>query len=223
VHDVLRSTEPSRAALIKLMGTLGADSVKGDMLAAFVGETAILNDQLTQIERGQYQCSGVPTYCRTRWMQLGQPGALLLRPALRWAHLEYLRYQRQILMAAREGTQLDTSMLGSLAMQLFDQDYSGAQDNIPNKFARAKLRDAYLALTRTAIALRLYRLDQGAYPPALSGLVPQYLGTTAVDPYSGRELQYQRLDRGFNLSSAGQGSPELPNVGLTVLRWEVPR
>lgn len=223
VHAVLRSSEPSRAALLKLMGTLGAESVRGDMLAAFVCETAILHDQLTLIERGEYQFSEVPTYGRTWWMKLGQPGALLLRPALRWAHIEYLRYQRQILTAAREGTQLDTSMLGSSAMQLFDRDYSGARDNIPYKFASAKRRDAHFALTRTAIALRLYRLDRGAYPPALSDLVPQYLGTTAVDPYSGRELQYQRLNPGFNLSSAGQGSLELPNVGLTVLRWEVPR
>ncbi|GAG41350.1 unnamed protein product, partial [marine sediment metagenome] len=62
---------------------------------------------------------------------------------------------------------------------------------------------ARLHLTRTGIALKLYRAATGCYPDGLSDLVPDYLCALPGDPFSGKELVYRPEGGGFILYSLG--------------------
>jgi hypothetical protein len=77
-----------------------------------------------------------------------------------------------------------------------------------------------LGLTELAVALRRFRLEHGQYPEALSGLVPTYVPSVPIDPFTGKEPVYSRVGAGFRLSA------EKKNVyGSTaaVLDWNVPK
>jgi hypothetical protein len=70
-----------------------------------------------------------------------------------------------------------------------------------NRLLAPAYRAAELALQRTEarlrlllsdLAIRAYRLETGSDPETLADLVPRYLATIPVDPYSGRPLVYRR-------------------------------
>lgn len=63
---------------------------------------------------------------------------------------------------------------------------------------------------RAMVALEKHRLERGVYPEALAALVPAYLDTLPIDPWSGTVLGYKRVDpatdphqRGYLLYSVG--------------------
>ncbi|QDV76042.1 hypothetical protein Spa11_42660 [Botrimarina mediterranea] len=59
------------------------------------------------------------------------------------------------------------------------------------------------ALTRTTIALAIYRAEHGEYPESLDDLAPDVLPTAPVDPVYGDPLSYRRTDGGFLVYSLG--------------------
>ncbi len=63
-------------------------------------------------------------------------------------------------------------------------------------------------LARTAVALAEWRLDQrdeaSMYPEQLDELVPQYLATIPLDPFSERPFIYERRGSGYLLASVGR-------------------
>ena len=64
--------------------------------------------------------------------------------------------------------------------------------------------DTQNALLLTLLALRAYRLDHGANPPALSALVPQYLQAVPTDPFArSGPLCYKRVGAKPLLYSVG--------------------
>ena len=64
--------------------------------------------------------------------------------------------------------------------------------------------DTENALLLTLLALRAYKLDRGAYPTALSALVPGYLKTVPSDPFAlSGPLRYKRTAGSFLLYSVG--------------------
>jgi hypothetical protein len=63
---------------------------------------------------------------------------------------------------------------------------------------------AALAAAQIAVALRLFRLDRGAYPDSLSALTPAYLDSLPIDPWTGQAPVYTRQGNGFSLHS-GRG------------------
>src|SRR2546427_164633 len=52
-------------------------------------------------------------------------------------------------------------------------------------------RQATARLLQTDLAIRLYQHDRGSLPPRLDDLIPAYLSTLPLDPYSGRPLTYR--------------------------------
>lgn len=58
-------------------------------------------------------------------------------------------------------------------------------------------------LTRTAIALAIYRAENGEYPGSLGDLAPDVLAIAPVDPVYGGPLGYRRTDDGFLVYSIG--------------------
>jgi hypothetical protein len=58
-------------------------------------------------------------------------------------------------------------------------------------------------LMRTDMALRLYRLEKSSYPARLEELVPQYLDSVPIDPFSEKPLIYKPQTNSYLLYSIG--------------------
>jgi hypothetical protein len=72
-------------------------------------------------------------------------------------------------------------------------------------------------VTMTALALRLYRKENGRYPENLQQLVPKYLPSVPIDPYDGRPLRYRKLAKGFKVWSVGGNRKD--DGGVKVWDW----
>lgn len=59
----------------------------------------------------------------------------------------------------------------------------------------------HLLVTRTMLAIELYRAAEGAYPETLEALVPRYLDEVPIDPFGGPDsvLGYRVLEDGHDL------------------------
>lgn len=64
-------------------------------------------------------------------------------------------------------------------------------------------------LLRVAVALELFRADQGQYPDRLQRLVPSYLSILPVDPFQGLPFVYENKGNEFLLESAGEPDPAI--------------
>jgi len=62
---------------------------------------------------------------------------------------------------------------------------------------------AVLALAESACAVERYRLVHGAWPAALSDLVPEFLSAVPPDPYDGTEVKYAMRPDGVMVYAAG--------------------
>ena len=63
-------------------------------------------------------------------------------------------------------------------------------------------------LTRVALALAAYRVDQGKHPEKLSELSPRYLAQVPKDRFTDAELHYQRQNGGYLLYSVGRNGTD---------------
>jgi hypothetical protein len=64
---------------------------------------------------------------------------------------------------------------------------------------------AWLKLVQTALALERYRLANGRkVPDTLNALTPTYFATVPADPFDGKPLRYQKLEKGYMLYSVGR-------------------
>lgn len=89
-----------------------------------------------------------------------------------------------------------TSLTDPVARSLVS-DYSRSRWSA----ARAETSNVLLM---TALALRVYRLEKGAYPQKLNALVPSYLQAIPTDPYgAGEALRYQKKGADYKLWSIG--------------------
>jgi hypothetical protein len=67
----------------------------------------------------------------------------------------------------------------------------------------------------TAVALRRFRIDRGAYPARLDELVPAYLKAVPIDPYAGGPPEYVRSGSGFELRTL---APQQEHRNWSVMR-----
>jgi len=65
-------------------------------------------------------------------------------------------------------------------------------------------RTARIECVRAALAVERHRLAQGALPEALADCAPGLLENVPADPFTGRELRYERLRSGFVVYSVGE-------------------
>ena len=82
----------------------------------------------------------------------------------------------------------------------------------PILYAAAARQTAALRATTILAALELYRAVRGAYPGALTDLVPDCLGALPLDPYSDQPFRYRCDGAGYLLYSVG---PNLTDDGGT--------
>ena len=65
-------------------------------------------------------------------------------------------------------------------------------------------RTARIECVRAALAVERYRLAKGALPETLADCAPGFLEGVPADPFTGRELRYERLRSGFVVYSVGE-------------------
>ncbi len=65
-------------------------------------------------------------------------------------------------------------------------------------------REVVFRLLQTDLALRLYHRDHGSWPQKLDQLVPDYLPTMPIDPYTSRPFIYRPASDDFLLYSVGK-------------------
>ncbi|MCS7186998.1 MAG: hypothetical protein RMK89_08615 [Armatimonadota bacterium] len=139
--------------------------------------------------------------------------------------LKSLNYYEAVLNLVREGEPYDWKKLNQLEEQWQREVSRPAKglnlggvhliwdENVVAKllvpsftqtFLKAANFHALQRLTQVAIALRLYRRENGRYPETLQELVPQYLPSVPLDPFDGKPLRYERLRNGFKIWSIGQ-------------------
>jgi hypothetical protein len=74
--------------------------------------------------------------------------------------------------------------------------------NDPWGFIAQPLDLASVRVARTAIAIERYRrANQDALPPTFDALVPAYLPSVPIDPYSGQPIHYEHLANGYQVYS----------------------
>ena len=67
----------------------------------------------------------------------------------------------------------------------------------------AKIQRLRIITGRTALALKVYKIEHGKYPDKLSELVPNYLPREYVSPSTGKKLDYSVKETNFTLSVDG--------------------
>jgi hypothetical protein len=65
-------------------------------------------------------------------------------------------------------------------------------------------RTARIECVRAALAVERHRLAKGALPETLADCAPGFLENVPADPFTGRELRYERLRSGFVVYSVGE-------------------
>ncbi|HEY0074938.1 MAG TPA: hypothetical protein VGB77_12615 [Abditibacteriaceae bacterium] len=109
------------------------------------------------------------------------------------------RYMDQCIETAKQPYNRKTQpvMPDDPIAQALISDYSRSRWNA----VRAETSNVLLM---TALALRAYHLEHGAYPQKLNVLVPSYLQTIPIDPYgAGEALHYQKQSADYKLWSIG--------------------
>ncbi len=98
--------------------------------------------------------------------------------------------------------QIEAALAGAGLGRMFSSMVIPALRSSLHRFA---MIDAARNLTITALAIRRYQIDHdGALPPALEALIPEYVSAIPDDPMDGRKLRYKLLEPGgFLLYSAG--------------------
>ena len=87
------------------------------------------------------------------------------------------------------------------ALKKLEQQEVITEDGMYGK--AAKRRRLVIIMGRTALALKVYKIEHGKYPGKLSELVPNYLSKEYVSPSTGKKLDYSVKGTNFTLSVDG--------------------
>jgi hypothetical protein len=137
-----------------------------------------------------------------------------------------LDFYRQLLPIAQKGVPYDRQKISRLIAD-FTQKTQGRNTILANLhissvedrlFDRVTETHALQRVTMTALALRLYRKENGRYPENLQQLVPKYLPSVPIDPYDGKPLRYRKLQKGFKVWSVGGNRKD--DGGVKVRDWQ---
>lgn len=183
LKDLLNRNEPSAAALTELAGVIDEGLRSPPARAALLGLLKGARAQWPRVERGWLFTSeyGYPTEPAT-WRR---GVAWLARPVIRYRALHDLADKGRALDAANLPRGERIKITSSLR---------------PPAPGVIEVGDAWTVIlnnSATAVALRRFRIDHGAYPARLEELVPGYLKAVPIDPYTGGSPEYVRAGRGF--------------------------
>ncbi len=118
--------------------------------------------------------------------------------------------QAELLEVTNQALALNTSHPSQLLGYLQQRKSSSSNVLLKNsldfseKIVSVHIRyQALVVSLRAALACERYRLAQGKWPATLGALIPQYLSSIPLDPYSGQPLLYRLLPDGVVIYSVG--------------------
>jgi hypothetical protein len=224
LREIVTGSEPSPRVLEELAGWLAENRTPDPMLVSILSAVKGGNTLFARMENGDIDPATVTYIYPMTWPSwpsafLGS-AARIGRPFVRQARVRYLQYMGQlldVLSSPRPHPPLPEPQAPprwALVDRLTDKFTAGSAWNAV--FADDFLSE--LGAAELAVALRRFRLDRGVYPDDPSVLVPRYLASLPIDPYTGRPPVYARQGAGFTLRPTGR-DPELSRR----LEWNVPK
>jgi hypothetical protein len=195
LKDILCRSDPSGPALAGLAAAIDENLIGSPMREALLGELKHGRFIWPWVERGNFdgRRAGETPTAWTRGV------AWFFRPVIRFLAMRDLAYKARAVEAAsmlrsrRAGVSLPPSAGTSGWLQVGPS---------PSAFGLIETGDrstAIVGLAATAVALRRFKLDHGAYPNALDELAPSYLKAMPLDPFTERQPEYKRQGAGFEL------------------------
>jgi hypothetical protein len=136
----------------------------------------------------------------------GDPGAGSMLARAGWSRdrqlLLTLGYAARAEAAVIAGTPPPVEVRPSWIMSPEAHQMMVLLEDAPRSLAVSEARRRLACL---ALALRLHRLETGAYPMTLAALVPAYLAEVPVEPRTGAPFVYARTASGFQLTPSPDG------------------
>ncbi len=187
LKDLLTRAEPSGATLTELTRVIDEGLGTPPARAALLGSLKSARVDWPRMERNwifyRLNEDGYPTRPST-WMR---GVAWLARPATRYRALRDLADKGRAVDAASMPRAKRAGIASSL------------RSPAPGLIEVGDEWTVIMGNAATAVALRRFRIDHGAYPARLDELVPGYLKAVPIDPYAGGPPEYLRSGSGFEL------------------------
>jgi len=233
--EVLSDADASATAYRAVLAELRAWNINRDFVRALKGERVLVNemfDRLRNFWRNFLQNVDFQDVDFVDFM-------FLLSPQNWFAEnqLLMLEFFRQLILIAQKGVPYDHQQVRQLIAEFKRKCRKGwtvtlgkwkiswrhydlaevAINTYDSLFDRVTDTHALQRVTMTALALRLYRKENGRYPENLQQLVPKYLPSVPIDPYDGKPLRYRKLQKGFKVWSVGGNRKD--DGGVKVRDW----
>ena len=201
-EEILANADVSRETYLAALSEIRAWDIDQNFVRALKAERAISISASEFFKR----------QCRTEIMIAG--GQLLT-----------LKVYRSVILIAQRGVPYDRKELERIETDFKQKSLILPSrvfalvltPSFPDMFEKATQIHALQRVTMTALALRLYRKENGRYPENLQQLVPKYLPSVPIDPYDGKPIRYRKLQKGFKVWSVGGNRKD--DGGVKVRDW----
>lgn len=217
LQRLLVQTEPSKHMLGELARWLVENRKHDPIREGLLSELKHGNASILNLESGRVEdLDGKPL----SW--LASPLAQLGRPLLRLAHVGYLEQMRALLdlQAGPRPRPEFASIPTPSRWHWMGRWASLSTPGLERAIDSGDEFTSQLNAAELAVALRRFKLDRGSYPDELSALVPEYLASVPIDPFTGRPPVYTRKGAGFELHADWRKSRTPRPAGLD---WVVMR
>ena len=91
----------------------------------------------------------------------------------------------------------------------------GMRESERRSFDKHYRSQTEVRLLRSDLALKLFRLEKGVYPDRLDELVPKFLDSVPIDPFSDKPMIYRAQTNSYLLHSIGPDRKDDGGVALT--------
>jgi len=237
---VLSDADASATAYRAVLAELRAWDIDRAFVRALKGERALTNEMYEWLRSETQKLRNPFSLWQTVVGEKSVDLMFLLSPKNWFAEnqLLMLEFFRQLILIAQKGVPYDRQQVRQLIAEFKRKCRKGWTVNLGKweiSWGRYPLAEvsidtydplldrvtdthALQRVTMTALALRLYRKENGRYPENLQQLVPKYLPSVPIDPYDGKPLRYRKLQKGFKVWSVGGNRKD--DGGVKVRDWQ---
>lgn len=220
LQQLIAQAEPSKPALQDVARWLAENRTPDPIQVGLLADVKRVHAMMTRLERGQVEYLPGVTGDPPSWF--ASPLAWLGRSLIRLAHVRYLQ-QMGALLDLQAGPRPRPEFASVVTPSRWS--WVGRWDSmftagLVRAIESGDLFTSELNAAELAVALRRFRLDRGAYPDELPALVPSYLASVPIDPFTGRPPVYARRGAGFELHAEGpkNRTPRPPELDWVVTK-----
>jgi hypothetical protein len=236
---VLSDADASATAYRTVLAELRAWDIDRAFVRALKGERVFTNEMYEWLRSETQKLRNPFSLWQTVVGEKSVDLMFLLSPRNWFAEnqLLMLEFHRQLISVAQKGVPYDRQQLRQLIAEFKRKCRKGwtvtlgkreiswgryplaevSIDTYDPLLDRVTDTHALQRVTMTALALRLYRKENGRCPENLQQLVPKYLPSVLIDPYDGKPLRYRKLQKGFKVWSVGGNRKD--DGGVKVWDW----